>query len=55
MDNEEKVNQGNGEQSPRSYENGGNVRYRKVNVYSSNNNAFDRSDSRNTYLRLLYW
>lgn len=49
MDNEEKVNQGNGEQSPRSYENGGNVRYRKVNVYSSNNNAFDRSDSRNTY------
>ena len=49
MDNEEKFNQANGEQTPRYNDNGGNVRYRKVNVYSGNNNAFDRSDNRSSY------
>mgnify|MGYP002524048859 FL=1 len=49
MDNEEKFNQGNGERAPRYNDNGGNVRYRKVNVYSGSNNAFDRPDNRTGY------
>jgi len=49
MDNEEKFNQGNGEQAPRYNDNSGNVRYRKVNVYSGSNNAFERPDNRSSY------
>ncbi len=49
MDNEEKFNRSNDEQTPRYNDNGGNVRYRKVNVYNGNNNAFDRSDNRSSY------
>lgn len=49
MDNEEKFNKNNGEQTPHNSENSGNVRYRKVNVYSSGNSAFERSESRSGY------
>lgn len=45
MDNEEKINQENSEQTPRSI---GGVRYKKVNVYEDSH-AFDRPNNRPSY------
>ena len=49
MDNEEKFNQGSADKSPRRDDNNGSVRYRKVNVYTGGENAFDRDASRSAY------